>query len=57
MSVRLSRWTPKQFLRSEHDKSFVCKACIKINVELYRMGYRGEFRQIPEDWLKYTRST
>jgi hypothetical protein len=48
------RWTPKQFLKIEHKRSFVCLACIKINVELHRLGYRfpeTRHNQVPQDWM------
>ena len=48
------RWTPKQFLKAEHAK-FVCRACIKINMELFKLGYRTEL-QIPDGWLEVANS-
>ena len=52
-----NKWTPNQFLS---PKSFVYQACAKINVELYRLGYRSEARrqqnQIPKGWMSLVSS-
>jgi Ca2+-binding EF-hand superfamily protein len=50
-----NQWTPKQFTVNQHSH-IITQMCIKINVELYRLGHRkhGSHKQIPQDWLRFT---